>query len=95
VGGATFVLATLLPSRARFIGGLAYLFLIGSYLLHGFTGVIDSLAGLRPYLIFDYYSAQRLISSGVDIGDWALLIGVAAVLLAFSWWNFDRKELGV
>jgi ABC-2 type transport system permease protein len=95
VGGFTFVLATVFPSRARFIGGLAYLFLIGSYILHGFTGVIDSLSGLHSFFIFDYYNVRLLINEGIDAGDWALLIGLAAALLTFSWWNFERKELGV
>ena len=95
VGGVTFVLATLFPSHSRFIGGLAYLFLIGSYLLHGFSAVIESLSGLRPFLIFEYYNTRTLISQGVDAGDWALLAAVAIVLLGFSWWSFERKELGV
>jgi len=95
IGGFTFVLATLFPSRARFIGGIAYLFLIGSYLLHGFTGVIDSLSGLHSFFIFDYYNVRLLINEGIKPEDWALLIGLATAFLAFSWWNFDRKELGV
>ena len=95
VGGVTFVLATVFPSRARFIGGLAYLFLIGTYLLHGFTAVIDSLSGLRPYLIWEYYNVRLLINEGIDWGNWALLFVVAWILLGLSWWAFDRKELGV
>lgn len=91
----TYMLATLIPSSRRFAGPIAYLFLMGSYLLHGFSGAVDQLESIRPLMLFDYYNAGAIIRHGVDITDWLLLSAVAAVYLAVAWWAVDRKELGV
>jgi ABC-2 type transport system permease protein len=95
IASFTYLLATLVPSSKRFAGALAYLFMVGSYLLHGFSGAVDQLKGIRPLMLFDYYNAGDIIRHGVNITDWLLLGAVTVVYLAGAWWAVERKELSV
>ncbi len=90
-----YMLATLVPSSRRFAGPVAYLFLVGSYLLHSFSGAVDQLKDTRSLYLFDYYNAGDIIRNGVTITDWLLLLAVALVYFAVAYWRVDRKELGV
>ncbi len=93
--GFAYLLATFIPSSKPFAGGLAYLFLIGSYLVHGFSGSVEQLEQIRPLLLFDYYNAGTIVRQGIDLGDWGLLSAVGLVYMALAWWRIDKKELGV
>ena len=95
IASFTYLLATLIPSSKRFAGALAYLFMVGSYLLYGFSGAVDQLKDIRPLMLFDYYNAGDIIRHGVDITDWLLLSAVAVIYLAVAWWAVERKELSV
>ncbi len=95
VTGFTYALATFLPSSARFAGPLAYLFLMGSYLIFSFASALDQLKPLKPVFFFDYFDGGEVIRAGIDVGNWALLLAVTAVYIALAWWRIDKKELGV
>lgn len=95
MAGFTTLLATTLPSSSRFAGPAAYLFMMGSYLVHSFSIAIDKLHPLRGIFLFHYYDASVLIRHGVRWGDWGLLAAVALIYFALAWWWFDKKELGV
>jgi ABC-type transport system involved in multi-copper enzyme maturation permease subunit len=89
-----YLLAVLLPSRHRFGGPLAYLFLFGSYLFHSLSMAFEALKNLRPLFFFEYYSARIVVVEGVRWADWALL-GALILLYGFiAWWRIDAKELG-
>ncbi|HLA45014.1 MAG TPA: ABC transporter permease subunit, partial [Aggregatilineales bacterium] len=51
----TYLLATFTPSSKRFAGAIAYLFMIGSYLIYGLSSAVESLQGIRPFIVYDYY----------------------------------------
>ncbi len=91
----TYFLVSIVPSSRRFAGALAYLFLIGSYLIYGLSTTVDTLSNVRPLLIFNYYDASKIINEGVDWGDWAILSVAGLICLGLAWWLIDRKELGV
>ncbi len=95
VGGFTTLLTVILPSSRHYAGPLAYLFLMGSYLIHTFAVGIDSLRPLRKVFFFHYYDLSRVIRDGVPWGDWAVLAGVALLYFVLAWWLVDKKELGV
>lgn len=95
VAGFSYMLAVLVPSSKRFAGGLAYLFLMGSYLLHSFSGAIDQLKDTRPLYLFDYFNTGDVIRNGINVADSLVLIGVAVVYFAVAYWAVERKDLGV
>ncbi len=90
-----YLLASVAPSSKRFAGAIAYLVLIGSYLLYGISAAVEGLKGIQPLLLFHYYNAGDLINNGVRITDWLILTAAALVCLGLAWWFVDRKELGV
>ncbi|MBN1679040.1 MAG: ABC transporter permease subunit [Anaerolineae bacterium] len=95
IAGFTYLLAAVIPSSKRLVGPLAYLFLMGSYLIHAFSLFIDELSPIRPLMLFDYYNAGEVIRHGVNIGDTVILGAVALVYFTLAWWLIDHKELGV
>jgi hypothetical protein len=79
----------------HFAGALAYLFLIGSYILYMFAVTITKLNSFKPVFLFDYYSGGKIIRSGVNWGNWALMTAAALVYFGLAWWRIDKKEFGV
>lgn len=95
-GSFAYMLATIVPSRMRFAGALAYLFLFGSYIVYMFAVTITELNGIKPLFFYDYYNAGEVIRSGItQPGKLAVLAALIAVYLAIGWWRVDKKELGV
>lgn len=91
-----YFLVSIVPSRMRFAGPLAYLFLFGSYIVYMFAVAIEVLNPLKPLFFFDYFNGGQTIRAGVQHpGDWAILAAVIVVYLALGWWRIDKKELGV
>jgi ABC-2 type transport system permease protein len=95
VAGFSYLLAAVVPSSKHSAGGLAYLFLIGSYILYMFAVTITKLNGFKPVFLFHYYSGGEIIRSGVNWGNWALMAAVALVYFGLAWWRIDKKEFGV
>jgi ABC-type transport system involved in multi-copper enzyme maturation permease subunit len=90
-----YLLAAVVPSSKRFAGPVVYLFMIGSYLIYGFSGSVKTLSDIRPVFLYYYYNAADIINHGVNLGDWGILAGVSLVYLVLAWWLVDKKELGV
>lgn len=95
VAGYSYLLAVVVPSSRRFAGAIAYLLLIGTFLIYGFSAVVDTLKPIQPFLINHYFNMGEIIREGVQWGDWAVMGGATAALFALAWWLVDRKELGV
>ena len=95
VAGFTYLLATVVPSSRHFAGALAYLFLMGSYLVYSFALAIDKLHVLQPVFLFDYYNSGLTIREGADLPRWGVLAAVALAYIALAWWRVDKKELVV
>ena len=95
VASFAYMLAALVPANKRFAGALAYLFLIGSYLVHSFSGLVDQLAWVRSLMLYNYYNTGTIIRDGVSWGDWLILAAVTLFYLGVAWWAIDRKDMGV
>lgn len=95
IAGLAYLLAVVVPSSRRFAGPIAYLVLVGSFLLYGFSGAVEALTKVRPFLLNHYFNMGDIIRDGVDITDWLVMAAVAAVYFGLAWWLVDRKELGV
>ncbi len=95
VGGFAYLVAVVVPSSKGYAGPLAYLFLLGSYILYMFAVSIQDLNRFKPVFLFHYYNGGQTIRHGVPAGDWLLLAGVALVYYVLGWWFVDKKELGV
>jgi ABC-2 type transport system permease protein len=90
-----YMLACLIPSRYKFAGAIAYLFLLGSYIFFSLALSIEDLNDLQPIFLFNYYNAADMMHKGIEWGDWALLGAVMAVYLGVAYWGVEHKELGV
>ncbi len=90
-----YMLATLVPSSKRYAGAVAYLFLIGSYLLHSLSGAVTGLSDVRSLMVFDYYNAGTIIRDGIEPLNVFVLMAVSLIFFAIAWWRIDEKELGV
>lgn len=93
--GFTYLLATVIPSSKRIAGAIAYLFLIGAYLLYTLVLAIQSLEWVKPLILYHYYNAGKLIRNGIDLKSWVILSIVALVYIGVAWWRVDYKEIGV
>lgn len=91
----SYLLNAVVPSSKRFAGAVAYVFWVGSYLVFGLTLAISSLSDFQPFFIYHYYNAGELMNKGINLGYWAILLVLAALLFAAAWWRVDKKELGV
>ncbi len=90
-----YMLSVLVPSSKNYAGGIAYLMLIGSYLVHGFAASVPELEAIRPLLLFDYYNVAEIINDGLPLVDMLILSAAALVYGGIAWWYIARKELGV
>ncbi len=95
VASFTYALATFLPSSARYAGPLAYLFLMGSYLIYSFSSALNQLSALKPLFFFHYFNGGNVIRTGLDVPNVLLLLVVIVVYIGLAWWRIDKKELGV
>lgn len=95
VAGFAYLLAAVVPSSRHFAGPVAYLFLIGSYIIYMFAVTIEKLHGLKPVFLFHYYNGGETIRHGVPLGDWLLLAVVGSVYFVLAWYFIDKKELAV
>ncbi len=95
VAGYSYLLAVAVPSSRRFAGPIAYLLLIGTFLIYGLSAAVDALKPLQPFLINHYFNMGEIIRNGIRWSDWAVMIGATVVLLALAGWWVDRKEFGV
>ena len=91
----TYLLAAAFPSSKRFAGAIAYLAMVGSYLIYGLSSAVDVLDGIQPFFVYHYYRVSELINDGIQLDDWGILVAVALLLFGAAWWQIDRKELGV
>jgi len=93
--GYSYLLAVIVPSSRHFAGPIAYLLLIGPFLIYGIATTIDALKPLQPLMLQHYFNMGKVIRDGVQWGDWAVMAGMALIYFALAWWLVDRKELGV
>ena len=95
VAGYTYLLAVVVPSSRRFAGAIAYLLLIGSFLVYGLSAAVKALEPLQPLLLPHYFNMGAVIREGAQLGDWAVMAVTALAYFVLAWWLVDRKELGV
>lgn len=95
VAGYSYLLAVVVPSSRRFAGAIAYLVLIGSFLVYGFSTVVEALEPVQPLLLQHYFNMGTVIRDGAQFRDWAVMAVTALIYFALAWWLVDRKELGV
>ena len=84
-----------MPSSRRFAGAIAYLLLIGLFLVYGLSAAVKALEPLQPLLLPHYFNMGAVIRDGAQFGDWAVMAVTALAYFVLAWWLVDRKELGV
>jgi ABC-2 type transport system permease protein len=75
--------------------GITVALLVAMYLVEALSSVVDGLATIRPLSLFRYYMGGDPLRFGLNLGDAAVLAGVAAVFLALAVVAFDRRDLAV
>lgn len=83
--------------NVRAAGGLAALFVIGSFFLRSVADASGAalLDTLRHLSIYDYYSSIGAMVDGVQWENDLGLLAVALVLFGLALWRFQRRDLGV
>jgi ABC-2 type transport system permease protein len=91
------IIVSVLVRRRNQATALATLFVIGSYMLDslGSTASGSFLDQLRVISFYRYYDSTEVTRNGLVLGNVALLIAVALVLIAGSVWAFQRRDVGV
>ena len=73
--------------------GAASAYALLAFLVNGFAPLVDGLHWLKYLSSFYYYEGNDPISNGVDLGDLAVLAGVATLLTAFAAVAIGRRDL--
>jgi ABC-2 type transport system permease protein len=78
--------------RVVTLAAAAYIAVV-SYLADSFLPQISVLLWTRNVTPFGWYLNGEPLSNGIQWGNCALLLGLAAVFLAVGVWQFDRRDL--
>jgi ABC-2 type transport system permease protein len=73
--------------------GVAVGLLVVTYLIDGLSSIVDGLNSIRWMSPFRYYMGDDPLRNGINIGDAAVLVVLAAALLIVSLIAFDRRDL--
>ncbi len=63
------------------------------YLVESLSPQVESLRAINWLSLFHYYLGHSPLRHGLNLGDTAVLLGVAAVFLAVSLFAFERRDL--
>lgn len=95
IAAFAYMLTALVPSSKSVAGAIAYVMLVGSYLVHSFAATIPELETVRPLLLFHYYDVAAIIREGLPLSNVLLLSAATAIYSAVALWAIDKKELSV
>ena len=88
-----FALDTLLNDSGK-VSGLIILFTIGSYMLYLMALIINNLDFLKYFSVFHYFDPSTSLGQGnFNVIGFVGFLLIGAVLLLFSIWRFDKKDL--
>jgi ABC-2 type transport system permease protein len=92
-GALALLLSMLLPSRrlAAMTSGIA---LVACYFINALSQIDDSLDPIAKLLPFRYYRGGLAIDE-MNWGQWAVMLGAAAVFVLAAWWRFERRDIRV
>ncbi len=79
------------PGLATALSGLAAVL---GYMGHTFAPRLEQLAWLRHLSPFHYALGGAPLRDGLALGDAAILLGAAALLVALAVWLFNRRDIG-
>jgi ABC-2 type transport system permease protein len=69
---------------------------VASYFGKTLTGLVDSLEGVRRLSVFTFYNTSvTVFSEGVQAGDTAILLGLAALFFVLALLSFQRRNVTV
>lgn len=88
-------LATIMPSRKlALMGGLVVL--IWSYFGENIGGMLDSLEGIKPFTLFNYFdSTSAVFRDGIAGNDVAILLAIATILFILALIGFQKRDVTV
>lgn len=91
--GVTLFLSSLCREAGRVVT-ITLLFVLISYLLQAVTRLWPAIQFLQPYIIFEYYSPQRMVmNESISWGNIAVLLAVGFVTGGAGWWKFMRRDI--
>lgn len=91
--GVTLFLSSLCREAGRVVT-ITLLFVLLSYLLQAVTRLWPAIQFLQPYIIFEYYSPQRMVlNESISWGSIAVLLAVGLLTGGAGWWKFMRRDI--
>ena len=91
-GAIALAISAYTGNRAAAIG-IAIALMVVMYLADALAAIVDGLNSIRPLSLFRYYMGADPLRSGLNLGDAAMLVAVAVVLLVVSLVAFERRDL--
>jgi len=89
----TLLLSTLLRRHGS-AGGIAGAIVVASWFANALADLApQALQGVQRLSIFYYYDSFQTLNSGLDVGNFVLLMGLATVLAGLSIISFQRRDL--
>jgi ABC-2 type transport system permease protein len=73
--------------------GITVALMVAMYLVDALANIVDGLATIRPLSLFRYYMGGDPLRNGLNLGDAAVLAGVAGVFLVLAVIAFERRDL--
>jgi ABC-type transport system involved in multi-copper enzyme maturation permease subunit len=89
----TFVIASFGRAGSK-THALSAAVVLSLYFLYFLATIWDSFAFMKPFSIFSYYQPQKVMFDQADFAlDAGVLLGLTAVCLAASIWQFRRRDI--
>lgn len=87
--------AAYLPKR-RLAVVVTGVFFVASYFAYSIFNMIENFEAFKAFSIFNYFdSTAEVFTTGPQIGDVAVLLGVALICFALGLWSFQRRDVTV
>lgn len=71
------------------------LVVIVAYFLDALASAVSSLASLRPLSFYAYADMNKVMSAGIQWGDWAVMLVVVGVLMAITLNLWQKRDVGL
>lgn len=93
--GALSLMASVLLRSRRLAIGLTIVLVIGSWFVDSLSKVVNVLKPYCRFTLFHYYRSDKVLTQGMDWGNFAVLLGLTVLFFAIALLAFQRRDIAV
>jgi ABC-2 type transport system permease protein len=84
-------------SRRQLVMTIITVYIVFSYAIQTVGPMISAawMDAVESVAIFTYYNVESTLVNGVNVGHVGIMLGLAVVLIAVSFFNFERRDIAV